>query len=72
MTRPSAPVLDGLLTAQDLADRLHHKNTRRIDEWRVTGDGPKYVRAGEMPYYRPEDVDAWLLSNVYTRTQEEL
>jgi hypothetical protein len=72
LTAPAAPVLDSLLTAQELAARLGHKSTRNVDEWRKNGSGPKYIRAGRTPYYRPEDVDEWLMKNRYANTGEEL
>lgn len=31
-----------------------------LKKWRVTGDGPSYVRVGSKIVYRVEDLDAFL------------
>ena len=31
-----------------------------LANWRVSGDGPKFVKRGRILYYRKEDVMAWL------------
>lgn len=31
-----------------------------LANWRVSGDGPKFVKSGRILYYRKEDVLAWL------------
>ncbi|MEV8267357.1 DNA-binding protein [Microbacterium sp. NPDC076911] len=67
----STPLLDSLITPDTLADRL--SVTRRvIDEWRITGRGPAFIRVGRVPRYRPEAVDTWLLSHEHLHTGEEL
>jgi predicted DNA-binding transcriptional regulator AlpA len=51
---------DELLTEAELCTRL--RVTRRTTlRWRASGDGPKYIRAGERRVlYRIGDVDKWL------------
>lgn len=34
-----------------------------LKKWRVTGDGPVYVRAGTRIVYLIEDLDSWLRAN---------
>lgn len=34
-----------------------------LKKWRVTGDGPSYVKAGSRVVYLVKDLDAWLLAN---------
>jgi hypothetical protein len=34
-----------------------------LKKWRVTGDGPAYVRAGSRIVYLIEDLDSWLRAN---------
>lgn len=67
----STALLDSLITPDTLADRL--EVTRRVvDEWRVRGTGPVYIRVGRTVRYEPAAVDAWLRRQQYTRTSEEM
>jgi hypothetical protein len=66
----STRLLDSLITPETLAERLG-VTTRCLAEWRVRGHGPKYIRAGRSPRYRPEAVDAWLLGQEHQGTAEE-
>lgn len=67
----SSSLLDSLITADTLADRLGTKR-RTVDEWRITGKGPKFIRVGRSVRYRPEAVEAWLLSQERKSTSEEV
>jgi len=40
----------------------------RNARWR--GDGPPFCKINSMVYYRPEDVDAWIQSNMVASTTE--
>lgn len=66
----STPLLDSLITPATLAERLG-TTERSLAEWRITGTGPKFIRVGRSPRYRPEAVDAWLLSQEHASTSEE-
>ncbi|GAA1733538.1 DNA-binding protein [Microbacterium paludicola] len=66
----SAPLLSSLIPPATLAASLD-TTERTLAEWRITGRGPKYIRAGRRVFYRPEAVDEWLLSQEHTRTSEE-
>ncbi|MFD5277518.1 helix-turn-helix transcriptional regulator [Pseudarthrobacter sp. NPDC058362] len=66
----STPLLDSLITSDTLAEKLG-VSRRVIDEWRITGQGPAFIRVGRTPRYRPEAVDAWLLSQEHLSTAEE-
>lgn len=74
MSSPSTvigtPLLDSLITPDTLAERLGTKR-RTVDEWRITGKGPAFIRIGRGVRYAPETVDAWLLSQQRTSTSEE-
>lgn len=78
LTQPSVPVLDTLVPARVLAERLDHRDrkgqvtTRVLEEWRANGTGPAFVRVGRIPFYRPEAIAEWLLSNEHRSTAEEL
>ena len=39
-----------------------------LAKWRVSGDGPKFVRVGRTPLYRGSDINSWLTSRTVTRT----
>lgn len=68
---PPVPVLDSLLTPEQLAHRLG-LTPRTLASWRERSTGPAYIRiGGRYPRYRPEDVDEWLLSQRHQGTAEE-
>ncbi|WP_154096237.1 AlpA family transcriptional regulator [Microbacterium testaceum] len=66
----STHLLDSLITPATLAQRLG-TTERSLSEWRITGRGPKFIRIGRSPRYRPEAVDEWLLSQEHGSTSEE-
>ena len=68
--RAHGPVLDGLLTPAMLSARIG-QTERTLSEWRITGTGPAYIRVGRGVRYRPEAVDAWLLSRERQSTAGE-
>lgn len=71
-TKPiSTSLLDTLIDADTLAERLSIRR-RTVDEWRITGKGPKFIRIGRSVRYNPESVDSWLLSNEHNSTVEEV
>ncbi|WP_223692169.1 helix-turn-helix transcriptional regulator [Leifsonia poae] len=70
-TNTSTAVLDSLLSSATLAKRLY-TTERNLSEWRITGRGPKFIRVGRTPLYRPEAVDEWLLSQEHASTSEEV
>lgn len=37
---------------------------------RWKGNGPRFCKIGAMVYYRPEDVDAWIESQMVSNTTE--
>jgi hypothetical protein len=46
---------------------------RTLQRWRVTGDGPPFVRAGlRRIVYRREAVEAWAASREYGHRAEEI
>ncbi|WP_429649227.1 helix-turn-helix transcriptional regulator [Skermanella aerolata] len=54
---------EGLITPLELAERLKVK-PRTLQDWRSSGKGPQFVRAGRAIRYRQSDIDAWLQSQV--------
>jgi predicted DNA-binding transcriptional regulator AlpA len=56
--RPSA--LTTLLTQDDIA-RAFGLSPRTLEAWRVSGDGPPYLRlSGRCVRYEQSEVEAWL------------
>ena len=46
------------LTTAELADRLGY-SARTVDDWRLDGKGPPYLRLARGVRYRLADVEAW-------------
>lgn len=60
-----------LLTADQLAERIE-RPVRTLERWRLTGQGPAFVRLGRRIAYREADVEAWLASRTYPSRAAEL
>jgi predicted DNA-binding transcriptional regulator AlpA len=45
-------------------------SSRTVEVWRLTGDGPAFVKIGRLCRYRRADVDAWLLSRTRRSTAD--
>lgn len=46
---------------------------RTAERWRVTGDGPRWVRLGQRRVgYRLSDCERWALERTYRHRAEEL
>lgn len=58
-----------LLTPNEAAERLR-LCARTLERWRVSGDGPKFVKAGRQVFYRAGDLDEWIVSRVVRSTSE--
>lgn len=51
-----------LMTETELEAKLG-VDIRTIQRWRLTGEGPPYVKVGRGVRYRPEAVERWLDEN---------
>jgi len=49
-----------LLTAAEVEGLIPALTQRRLTRMREAGRGPRYVRAGRSPLYRPADLQAWI------------
>lgn len=49
----------GLLNERQVA-RLTGMSVASVRRWRLSGQGPKYLKLNAAVRYRPEDVAAWL------------
>ena len=54
-------VLETLLSDHDIA-RITGFEVQTVRQWRLRGQGPRYLRISNLVRYRPEDVKAWLES----------
>ena len=43
---------------------------RTLEAWRVTGDGPRYVKIGRLVRYEQQELDAWLDRNRVRSTSQ--
>jgi hypothetical protein len=45
-----------------------HPNT--LCKWRISGKGPRYVKAGRVVKYRISDIENWLSTQTFSHTAE--
>ena len=57
-----------LIPAARMKDEVPGTTDQSWAAMRHKGSGPRYVKLGRKVYYRRTDVQAWIDSNVYTRT----
>jgi predicted DNA-binding transcriptional regulator AlpA len=56
------------LLMQREAAALLRLSERTLERWRVSGDGPPFVKAGRRVGYREADLVAWISARVRTST----
>lgn len=60
------------LTEDEFCGR-YHIGPRTAQRWRVTGDGPKWVRIGlRRVGYRLSDCEAWAASRTFSHRADEM
>lgn len=60
------------LTEQEFSDR-YHVSRRTAQRWRVTGDGPRFVRLGlRKVAYRLSDCELWAAASTFGSRADEL
>jgi hypothetical protein len=55
------------LSQYELATRLR-LSARTLERWRWTGQGPRFLKAGNRIAYRIEDVEVWEAARLRTDT----
>lgn len=71
-TPTEAPSTSRLYTERTVADLLG-VTTRTLQRWRITGDGPAWVRCGpRMVRYPEAAVSAWAAGRTYAHRAAEL
>ena len=43
---------------------------RTVQSWRLTGDGPQFVKIGRVVRYRRSDLDAYITSRIVANTAQ--
>ncbi|WP_421736585.1 helix-turn-helix transcriptional regulator [Caulobacter sp.] len=59
----------GLLTVEEAAYRLRLSESS-LNKWRVSGNGPAFIKLGRRIFYRTSDLDAWLSQSIYKSTTQ--
>lgn len=71
--RPSSEQIDRLLTTIEAAQHLR-LSARTLERFRVSGIGPRFLKAGPgkraRVLYMQADLDRWLVSYRYSSTSE--
>jgi hypothetical protein len=57
------------LTQREAAEALR-LSERTMERHRLTGTGPRFVKAGRRVLYRPSDIDTWAVANTFESTSE--
>jgi hypothetical protein len=72
MTDHSASPNDAYVTEAQFC-KIYHVAPRTAQRWRVTGDGPPFVRVGPHKIvYRFSDTEAWAAARTFTHRADEL
>jgi Helix-turn-helix domain len=58
------------LTAEEVAEQIHVAE-KTLANWRVTGFGPRYIKAGQRVLYAVDEIETWLAERSYAHTGEE-
>ncbi|MDD5307603.1 MAG: helix-turn-helix domain-containing protein [Deltaproteobacteria bacterium] len=63
-----------LISTAEAARRLGVR-PQTLRKWRYLGNGPRFVRIGQLrtgrAVYRPSDLEAWLMARTFTSTAAE-
>ena len=60
-----------LLTTDEAAEHVRLSD-RRLERYRVTGEGPRFVKLGRRVSYRREDLDDWIERGVRRSTSRRM
>lgn len=64
-----AECINNVLKTSEAADYLR-RGISTLERMRLTGDGPRFIKAGKSVRYRKADLDAWLESRLVRSTSE--
>ena len=57
------------LTGDEVAQRLH-MSTKTLANWRVSGEGPRFIKAGRRILDPMPEIEAWEQSRLVRSTSE--
>jgi hypothetical protein len=60
---------EDLLDTDQAAEKLRIKR-QTLETWRMTGDGPVYLKLGRRVFYRLSALEAWIAKNARQSTSE--
>lgn len=60
-----------VLTPAQTAEKIGGLKTRTLQQMRIRGDGPPFVKIGRKVFYRPQAVLDWLAEEEKRSTSEE-
>lgn len=60
-----------LQTESDVAEILN-VSVRTLQQWRVSGFGPRFIKVGRAVRYRLSDVQDWIDRNIHRSTSDSL
>lgn len=61
-------MLNEMIPASGMKDFFPNTDDQYWNAFRHKGGGPPFIKVGRKVYYRRSDVEAWVESNRYTRT----
>jgi hypothetical protein len=61
--------MDNLLDTKAAAPRAG-VSPGTLENWRVQGVGPKFIKAGKRVFYDPADIEAWKACHRFQSTSE--
>ena len=51
--------MEALINEKQLSERLQ-VSLACLRRWRLFGEGPLYIKVGNLVRYRPEDIESWM------------
>ena len=61
--------MESLLTTTEAAPRVG-VSAGTLENWRVAGTGPRFIKSGRRVLYDPVDIEAWKEANRFQSTSE--
>ena len=62
---------DSLLTQRKVCELLDGQVAEAtLEKWRMTGDGPPFIKVGRRVFYRRRDFEAWLTARTVSHTAQ--
>lgn len=67
---PTSNGLDDLTARSSVQERFPILTRKALAELACKGDGPPYIKAMGQAFYRPADIEAWLMSKMVVPGQK--